>query len=161
MHACSIHTTLVQADKITFLYKIRDGVAGASFGLNVARLAGVPGAVVARAAGIAAKMAHSVSIHPMPPSSASPVAASAAAAPMSTAVHDIITPTTASSRERSDAPIEGRLECLELSAAECHAVNMTKQVLHMLEAAEAGCWRKSMCTAAAGAAASLPQDCAR
>ena len=39
---------------VTFLYKLTPGVSPSSFGLNVARLAGVPGAVVAAAAAKAA-----------------------------------------------------------------------------------------------------------
>jgi DNA mismatch repair ATPase MutS len=40
-------------EKITFLYKLRRGAASASFGLNVAMLAGLPRSVVARAAAVA------------------------------------------------------------------------------------------------------------
>jgi DNA mismatch repair ATPase MutS len=43
----------VQVAKVTFLYKLREGQAGASFGLNVAMLAGLPHSVVARASQIA------------------------------------------------------------------------------------------------------------
>jgi DNA mismatch repair ATPase MutS len=39
--------------KIVFLYKLREGPATASFGLNVAALAGVPPPVIGRAAEIA------------------------------------------------------------------------------------------------------------
>lgn len=41
--------------RITFLYKLMPGVAEASFGLNVARLAQMPEAVVQRAAAKAAE----------------------------------------------------------------------------------------------------------
>lgn len=40
-------------EKITFLYKVRGGAAGASFGLNVAMMAGLPSTVVSRAATVA------------------------------------------------------------------------------------------------------------
>jgi len=36
--------------RVTFLYKVTQGVAGASYGINVARMAGLPDAVVRRAA---------------------------------------------------------------------------------------------------------------
>ncbi len=39
-------------DKVTFLYKIKDGPAGRSFGINVARLAGLPESVLTRAASL-------------------------------------------------------------------------------------------------------------
>ena len=39
-------------DKVTFLYRIKDGAAGASYGINVARLAGLPESVLKRAEGI-------------------------------------------------------------------------------------------------------------
>ncbi|MGN1390182.1 MAG: DNA mismatch repair protein MutS [Bulleidia sp.] len=39
-------------DKVTFLYKIRDGAADRSYGINVARLAGLPDAVLERARGL-------------------------------------------------------------------------------------------------------------
>ncbi len=39
-------------DKVTFLYKIRDGAADRSYGINVARLAGLPDAVLDRARGL-------------------------------------------------------------------------------------------------------------
>lgn len=39
-------------DKVTFLYRIKDGAAGASYGINVARLAGLPDSVLKRAEGI-------------------------------------------------------------------------------------------------------------
>lgn len=45
---------------ITFLYKIVEGVAPRSFGLNVATLAGVPGSCVARAAVKAAELEEAV-----------------------------------------------------------------------------------------------------
>lgn len=41
---------------VTFLYKLADGPAGRSYGLNVARLAGVPSAVLRRAATLATEM---------------------------------------------------------------------------------------------------------
>jgi DNA mismatch repair ATPase MutS len=44
---------LLQVHKVTFLYKLTKGPAGASFGLNVALMAGLPHSVVARAAVIA------------------------------------------------------------------------------------------------------------
>lgn len=43
-----------QQQQVTFLYKLRPGVARSSFGLNVARLAGLPPGVLARAAALAA-----------------------------------------------------------------------------------------------------------
>lgn len=43
--------------RVTFLYKATRGVAEASYGLNVARMAGLPAGVVARAAEKAAEMA--------------------------------------------------------------------------------------------------------
>lgn len=39
-------------DKVTFLYKIKDGPAGHSYGINVARLAGLPESVIDRAKGL-------------------------------------------------------------------------------------------------------------
>ena len=39
-------------EKVTFMYKIKDGPAGASYGINVARLAGLPESVLERAKGI-------------------------------------------------------------------------------------------------------------
>jgi DNA mismatch repair protein MutS len=39
-------------DKVTFLYKIRDGSADRSYGINVARLAGLPETVLERARGL-------------------------------------------------------------------------------------------------------------
>jgi DNA mismatch repair protein MutS len=39
-------------DKVTFLYKIKDGPAGHSYGINVARLAGLPDSVLERAKGL-------------------------------------------------------------------------------------------------------------
>ena len=39
----------VNTDEVLFLYKLAEGVCPASFGLNVARLAGVPPAIIARA----------------------------------------------------------------------------------------------------------------
>lgn len=41
---------------LTFLYRLTPGAADASFGLNVARMAGLPPAVVVRAAQVAARM---------------------------------------------------------------------------------------------------------
>ncbi len=39
-------------DEVTFLYKIKDGPAGHSYGINVARLAGLPESVLERAKGL-------------------------------------------------------------------------------------------------------------
>ncbi len=39
-------------EKVTFLYKIKDGPAGHSYGINVARLAGLPDSVLERAKGL-------------------------------------------------------------------------------------------------------------
>ena len=39
-------------DRVTFLYRIKDGAAGASYGINVARLAGLPDSVLKRAESI-------------------------------------------------------------------------------------------------------------
>ncbi len=39
-------------DKVTFLYKIKEGPAGHSYGINVARLAGLPDSVLERAKGL-------------------------------------------------------------------------------------------------------------
>ena len=39
-------------NQVTFLYKIKKGPAGQSYGINVARLAGLPGSVLERAADI-------------------------------------------------------------------------------------------------------------
>jgi DNA mismatch repair ATPase MutS len=44
---------LLQVQRVIFLYKAVKGSAGASFGLNVAMMAGLPHAVVAKASGIA------------------------------------------------------------------------------------------------------------
>lgn len=43
----------MQVQKVIFLYKAVKGAAGASFGLNVAMMAGLPHTVVAKASGIA------------------------------------------------------------------------------------------------------------
>lgn len=43
----------MQVPKIVFLYKLAPGAAGASFGLNVALMAGLPQSVVARASVLA------------------------------------------------------------------------------------------------------------
>ena len=40
---------------VTFLYKFAPGVAASSFGINVARLAGVPGPVIGRAKALAGR----------------------------------------------------------------------------------------------------------
>lgn len=55
----TLHTTLsrLQVEKITFLYKVKKGAAGASFGLNVAMMAGLPHPVIARASSIADSLA--------------------------------------------------------------------------------------------------------
>lgn len=46
----NIHVAVKEDDeKVTFLYKIKEGPAGRSFGINVARLAGLPESVLARA----------------------------------------------------------------------------------------------------------------
>ena len=39
-------------DKVTFLYTIKEGPAGHSYGINVARLAGLPESVLERAKGL-------------------------------------------------------------------------------------------------------------
>jgi DNA mismatch repair protein MutS len=41
-----------EKDKVTFLYKIKDGKADRSYGVNVARLAGLPDTVIERAKGL-------------------------------------------------------------------------------------------------------------
>jgi DNA mismatch repair protein MutS len=46
-------------DKITFLYKVKRGAAGTSFGLNVAMMAGLPHPLIARASSIADALARS------------------------------------------------------------------------------------------------------
>ena len=56
----------MQVDKITFLYKVKEGAAGASFGLNVARLAGLPAAVTARASAIASCLTRDGRFQPPP-----------------------------------------------------------------------------------------------
>jgi DNA mismatch repair protein MutS len=49
----NIHVAVKEDDeKVTFLYKIKDGPAGRSFGINVARLAGLPESVLDRAKGL-------------------------------------------------------------------------------------------------------------
>ncbi len=49
----NIHVAVKEDDeKVTFLYKIKDGPAGRSFGINVARLAGLPDSVLDRAKGL-------------------------------------------------------------------------------------------------------------
>ncbi|MCH4205831.1 MAG: DNA mismatch repair protein MutS [Solobacterium sp.] len=46
----NVHVAVKADDeKVTFLYKIKDGAAGRSFGINVARLAGLPDSVLDRA----------------------------------------------------------------------------------------------------------------
>lgn len=44
--------------KITFLYKLTRGIADSSYGLNVARLAGIPASVISMASGRACKFKH-------------------------------------------------------------------------------------------------------
>lgn len=46
----------VSCDEVLFLYKLAAGVCPASFGLNVARLAGVPASILARAKSVAAEI---------------------------------------------------------------------------------------------------------
>lgn len=48
--------TQVRVPRVTFLFKLRQGAADESFGLNVAAIAGVPPQVVARAAVVAGRM---------------------------------------------------------------------------------------------------------
>ena len=46
----NVHVAVKEDDeKVTFLYKIKEGPAGRSFGINVARLAGLPESVLDRA----------------------------------------------------------------------------------------------------------------
>lgn len=49
----NVHVDVKEEDeKVTFLYKIKEGPAGHSFGINVARLAGLPTSVLDRAKGL-------------------------------------------------------------------------------------------------------------
>lgn len=49
----NVHAAVKEEDnQVTFLYKIKKGPAGQSYGINVARLAGLPGSVLDRAAAI-------------------------------------------------------------------------------------------------------------
>ena len=49
----NVHVAVKEDDeKVTFLYKIKEGPAGRSFGINVARLAGLPESVLDRAKGL-------------------------------------------------------------------------------------------------------------
>lgn len=49
----NVHAAVKEADnQVTFLYKIKKGPAGQSYGINVARLAGLPSSVLERAASI-------------------------------------------------------------------------------------------------------------
>lgn len=52
----------MQVPKMVFLYKLAPGAAGASFGLNVALMAGLPPSVVARASVLAG-----TGLRPVPP----------------------------------------------------------------------------------------------
>lgn len=61
-----VRNLCLQVDKITFLYKVKEGAAGASFGLNVARLAGLPPAVTARASAIASCLTRDGRFQPPP-----------------------------------------------------------------------------------------------
>ena len=48
--ARNVHVVVKEEnDKVTFMYKVKDGAAGHSYGVNVARLAGLPDAVIERA----------------------------------------------------------------------------------------------------------------
>ena len=53
-HHTHFHTLMLMQD-VTFLYKFAPGVAASSFGINVARLAGVPGPVIGRAKALAGR----------------------------------------------------------------------------------------------------------
>ena len=49
----NVHVAVKEdAEKVTFLYKVKDGRADRSYGVNVARLAGLPEAVIDRAKGL-------------------------------------------------------------------------------------------------------------
>ena len=49
----NVHVVVKEDDeKVTFLYKVKDGRADRSYGVNVARLAGLPDAVIERAKGL-------------------------------------------------------------------------------------------------------------
>ena len=49
----NVHVVVKEdAEKVTFLYKVKDGRADRSYGVNVARLAGLPEAVIERAKGL-------------------------------------------------------------------------------------------------------------
>lgn len=45
----SLETVEDPVEKLTFLYQLVDGVAGRSYGLNVARLADIPDAILDKA----------------------------------------------------------------------------------------------------------------
>ena len=52
-HMKNVHVAVRENNEnVTFLYKIKDGPAGHSYGINVARLAGLPDAVLERAKGL-------------------------------------------------------------------------------------------------------------
>ena len=52
-HMRNVHVAVRENNEdVTFLYKIKDGPAGHSYGINVARLAGLPDAVLERAKGL-------------------------------------------------------------------------------------------------------------
>ena len=49
----NVHVVVKEENEsVTFLYKVKDGPAGHSYGINVARLAGLPASVIERASGL-------------------------------------------------------------------------------------------------------------
>ncbi len=53
----NVHVMVKENDEeVTFLYKVKDGPVGHSYGINVARLAGLPASVIERAKGLQAEL---------------------------------------------------------------------------------------------------------
>lgn len=56
LHPVPKHDQCRRLAQVTFLYKLAEGACPKSYGTNVARLAGMPSQVVAKAAGFAARL---------------------------------------------------------------------------------------------------------
>ncbi|MGI6644838.1 MAG: DNA mismatch repair protein MutS [Bacilli bacterium] len=56
-----------QVDEVTFLYKVKDGAMGKSYGINVATLAGLPNSIVSRAKEILEHLEESDTKYVVPP----------------------------------------------------------------------------------------------
>lgn len=62
-----------QVDEVTFLYKVKDGAMGKSYGINVATLAGLPNSIVSRAKEILEHLEESDTKYVVPPTKAAKV----------------------------------------------------------------------------------------